>query len=66
MLGVIYGVLLWADMNAATPLVARGRSVMSLDGAGKQLRTVLDEECMASDKCHGAHTCTRTVWASLT
>ena len=30
-LGVIYGVLLWADMNAATPLGARGRSVMSLD-----------------------------------
>ena len=26
-LGVIYGVLLWADMNAATPLGARGRSV---------------------------------------
>ena len=29
-LGVIYGVLLWADMNAATPLGAQGRSVMSL------------------------------------
>ena len=29
-LGVIYGILLWADMNAATPLGARGRSVMSL------------------------------------
>ena len=29
-LGVIYGVVLWADMNAATPLGARGRSVMSL------------------------------------
>ena len=27
-LGVIYGVLLWADMNAATPLGAWGRSVM--------------------------------------
>ena len=26
---VIYGVLLWADMNAATPLGALGRSVMS-------------------------------------
>ena len=31
-LGVIYGVLLWADMNAATPLGAWGRSVMSLEG----------------------------------
>ena len=30
-LGVIYGVLLWADMNAATPLGVWGRSVMSLD-----------------------------------
>ena len=29
-LGVIYGGLLWADMNAATPLGAWGRSVMSL------------------------------------
>ena len=29
-LGVIYGVLLWADMNAATPLGAWGRSVISL------------------------------------
>ena len=29
-LGVIYGGLLWADMNAATPLGARGRSVISL------------------------------------
>ena len=29
-LGVIYGVLLWADMNAATPLRAWGRSVISL------------------------------------
>ena len=29
-LGVIYGVLRWADMNAATPLGARGRSVISL------------------------------------
>ena len=29
-LGVIYGVLLWADMNAATPLGPRGRSAMSL------------------------------------
>ena len=28
--GVIYGVLLWADMNAATPLGAWGRSAMSL------------------------------------
>ena len=27
-LGVIYGVLLWADMNTATPLGARGRSVI--------------------------------------
>ena len=25
---VIYGVLLWADMNTATPLGARGRSVI--------------------------------------
>ena len=29
-LGVIYGVLLWADMNAATPLGAWGRYVISL------------------------------------
>ena len=29
-LGVIYGVLLWADMNAATPLGAWGSSAMSL------------------------------------
>ena len=29
-LGVIYGVLLWADMNAATPLMARWRSVITL------------------------------------
>ena len=29
-LGVIYGVLLWADMHAATPLRAWGRSVISL------------------------------------
>ena len=27
-LGVMYGVLLWADMNTATPLGARGRSVI--------------------------------------
>ena len=32
--GVIYGVLLWADMNAATPLGARGCCVISL---GRQL-----------------------------
>ena len=30
---VIYGVLLWADMNTATPLGARGRSVISLANA---------------------------------
>ena len=30
-LEVIYGVLLWADMSAATPLGAWVRSVMSLD-----------------------------------
>ena len=30
-LGVIYGVLLWADMNTAIPLGAWGRSVMSLE-----------------------------------
>ena len=30
-LGVIYGVSLWADMNAATPLRAWGRSVLSLE-----------------------------------
>ena len=29
-LGVIYGVLLWADMNAAAPPGAWGRSTMSL------------------------------------
>ena len=29
-LGVTYGVLLWAVMNAATPLGAWGRSAMSL------------------------------------
>ena len=33
-LGVIYGVLLWADMNAATPLGALGRSVISLADSG--------------------------------
>ena len=32
-LGVIYVALLWTDMNAATPLGARWRSVMSLAGA---------------------------------
>ena len=38
-LGVIYRVLLWADMNAATPLGARGRSVISLATAvERQLR----------------------------
>ena len=31
-LGVLYGVLLWVDMNAATPLGAWGRSVISLAG----------------------------------
>ena len=31
MLGVTCGVLLWADMNAATPLGAWGRSVISLE-----------------------------------
>ena len=30
MLGVIHRVLLWADVNTATPLGAWGRSVMSL------------------------------------
>ena len=42
-LGVIYGVLLWADMNAATPLGARGRCVISLGAAalGVGLRPVL-------------------------
>ena len=30
-LGVIHGVLLWADINAANPLWAWGRSVMSLE-----------------------------------
>ena len=33
MLGVIYGVLLWADMTAATPLGAWGRSLISLGGS---------------------------------
>ena len=32
--GVIYGVLLWAGMNAATPLGPRGRSAMSLGDMG--------------------------------
>ena len=32
-LGVIYGVSLWPDMNAGTPLGALGRSVMSLERA---------------------------------
>ena len=31
MLGLIYGVLLWADMDAATPPGALGPSVISLD-----------------------------------
>ena len=31
--GVIYGVFLWVDMNAATPLGAWGRSVISLENA---------------------------------
>ena len=35
--GVIYGVLLLADMNAATPLGAWERSVISLDQGGKRL-----------------------------
>ena len=35
--GVIYGVLLWAGMNAASPLGAWVRSVMSLDYGGKLL-----------------------------
>ena len=33
-LGVIYGVLLWADMDTAIPLGAWGRSGMSLGGKG--------------------------------
>ena len=41
-LGVIYGVLLWADMNTATPLGARGRSVIggaaTIDGSGGSSR----------------------------
>ena len=36
-LGVIYGVLLWADMNAATPLGAWGRSVISVVRAAAML-----------------------------
>ena len=32
-IGVIYGVLLWADMNTATPLGAWGRSVIAVDAA---------------------------------
>ena len=30
-LGVLYGVLLWAAMNAETPLGARGRSVIDVE-----------------------------------
>ena len=32
-LGVIYGVLLWTDMNAATPLGVRGRSALCAGSA---------------------------------
>ena len=39
-LGVIYGVLLWADMNAATPLGPRGRSAMSLEETRSATDTV--------------------------
>ena len=40
-IGVIYGVLLWADMNAATPSGAWGRSVhCTLLGAGQDHRWV--------------------------
>ena len=35
MLGLTHGVLLWADMNAATPLWAWGRSVISLGHLGR-------------------------------
>ena len=37
MLGLIYGVLPWADMNAATALGVLGRSVMSLAGASARV-----------------------------
>ena len=40
-LGVIYGVLLWADMDAGTPLGAWGRSVMSVGRARCLPRTTL-------------------------
>ena len=44
-LGVIYGVLLWADMNAATPLGVWGRFVISLEGAGPIRNQLLNQLC---------------------
>ena len=44
MLGVIYGVLLWADMHTATPLRAWGRSVISFE-----LATVGDKFSLSTD-----------------
>ena len=46
MLGVMHGVLLWADMNAATPLGAWGHSVMSLDQRQYEMYTRASMRCI--------------------
>ena len=53
-LGVIYGVLLWADMNTATPLGAWGRSVFSLAAVLPPSCRLL---CMPLIHVHHAYTC---------
>ena len=44
-LGVIYRVLLWADMNAATPLGAWGRSVIPLPRCCRKAARDVDTAC---------------------
>ena len=54
-LGVIYGVLLWADMNAATPLGAWGRSGMSLDRAHDPSQGVASADDVIHHEQPGRH-----------
>ena len=54
-LGVIYGVLMWADMNVATPPGARGRSVIADGGTGKEGTFVKNDDIRKSMATYYQH-----------
>ena len=51
MLGVMYGVVLWAEMNAATPLGARGCSVIAVATFPQRTHDLFAHERHGKSQC---------------